>query len=160
MSLGDLDMEKGDFEAAVNDTKEALKIRSELFPEVSRKIADCYFFLGISYFYMAQNNALLSEDDKSLEKVAEENAKESKTNLEKSRSIFGKLCVEKAVELKVLEAKEGRRLWNGTFRRDFASGQLHRLRFPITFPVDSYSLAFSAAQCVLANRLRRSLPVP
>ena len=106
MSLGDLDMEKGDFEAAVNDTKEALKIRSELFPEVSRKIADCYFFLGISYFYMAQNNALLSEDDKSLEKVAEENAKESKTNLEKSRSIFGKLCVEKAVELKVLETKE------------------------------------------------------
>ena len=60
----------------------------------------------------------------------------------------------------VLEAKEGRRLWNGTFRRNFASGQLHRLRFPITFPVDSYSLAFSAAQCVLANRLRRSLPVP
>ena len=60
----------------------------------------------------------------------------------------------------VLEAKEGRRLWNGSFRRDFASGQLHRLRFPITFPVDSYSLAFSAAQCVLANRLRRSLPVP
>ncbi len=60
----------------------------------------------------------------------------------------------------VLEAKEGRRLWNGTFRRDFASGQLHRLRFPITFPVDPCSLAFSAAQCVLANRLRRSLPVP
>ena len=38
--------------------------------------------------------------------MAEENAKESKTNLEKSRSIFGKLCVEKAVELKVLETKE------------------------------------------------------
>ena len=60
----------------------------------------------------------------------------------------------------VLEAKEGRRLWNGTFRRDFASGQLHRLRFPITSPVDSCPLAFSATQCVLANRLRRSLPVP
>lgn len=60
----------------------------------------------------------------------------------------------------VLEAKEGRRLWNGTFRRDFASGQLHRLRSLITFPVDPCSLAFSATQCVLANRLRRSLPVP
>lgn len=60
----------------------------------------------------------------------------------------------------VLEAKEGRRLWNGAFRRDFASGQLHRLRFLITFPVDSCPLAFSATQCVLANRLRRSLPVP
>ena len=60
----------------------------------------------------------------------------------------------------VLEAKEGRRLWNGAFRRDFASGQLHRLRSLITFPVDPCSLAFSATQCVLANRLRRSLPVP
>ena len=106
MSLGDLDIEKGDFEAAVNDTKEALEIRSQVFPEVSRKIADCYFFMGISYFYLAQNNALMSEDDESLVKVAEENAKESKKNLEKSRSIFGKLCVEKAVEMKVLETKE------------------------------------------------------
>lgn len=60
----------------------------------------------------------------------------------------------------VLEAKEGRRLWNGAFRRDFASGQLHRLPSLITFPVDSCPLAFSATQCVLANRLRRSLPVP
>lgn len=106
MSLGDVDMEKGDFESAVEDHKEALKLRTGLFPENSRKIADCYFFLGISQYYLAQNNALLSEDDESLVKVAEENAKESKKNLEKSRSILGNLCIEKAVEMKVVEKKE------------------------------------------------------
>lgn len=108
-SLGEIDMEKGDFESSVFNYKKCMELRQQLFPQQSRPIADCYFFIGLAQKYLAQNNALLSRDDPELRRSAEANVKESAVHMKQAHSIIQDIAVARAVEAHI--ASPGR--WQG-----------------------------------------------
>ncbi|KAK8799762.1 hypothetical protein WA538_000591 [Blastocystis sp. DL] len=106
MKQGEIDIEKGDYESSVNDHKEALKLREAVFPAHSREVADALFFVGISFYYNAETNALFSRDDESLEKVAEEQARSAIPYLERAKAVMEWLAVTKAMEEGLIAKKE------------------------------------------------------
>lgn len=110
MKQGEIDIEKGDYESSVNDHKEALKLREAVFPPHSREVADALFFVGISFYYNAETNALFSRDDESLEKVAEEQAHSAIPYLERAKAVMEWLAVTKAMEEGLIAKKGATRL--------------------------------------------------
>ena len=110
MKQGEIDIEKGDYESSVNDHKEALKLREAVFPAHSREVADAFFFVGISFYYNAETNALFSRDDESLEKVAEEQARSAIPYLERAKAVMEWLAVTKAMEEGLIAKKGATRL--------------------------------------------------
>ena len=110
MKQGEIDIEKGDYESSVNDHKEALKLREAVVPAHSREVADALFFVGISFYYNAETNALFSRDDESLEKVAEEQARSAIPYLERAKAVMEWLAVTKAMEEGLIAKKGATRL--------------------------------------------------
>lgn len=49
ITLGEISLESENFELAVMDIKEGLKIQKELFPDDSRTVAETYYKLGVAY---------------------------------------------------------------------------------------------------------------
>lgn len=105
MALGEVNIEKGDYETAVNDFQECLKYRTECYPMYSREMADVLYLLGISQMSLAQTNALSSEDDTSLVSKAEENAKEAYETFKKTQTTLCHVCLDLALKEKSIEKK-------------------------------------------------------
>lgn len=47
--LGEVSLESENFESAINDIKEGLRMQKELFPDDSRTVAETYYKLGVAY---------------------------------------------------------------------------------------------------------------
>lgn len=105
MALGEVNIEKGDYETAVNDFQECLKYRTECYPMYSREIADVLYLLGVSQLSLAQTNALSSEDDASLVTKAEENAKDACETFKKTKVTLCHVCLDLALKEKIIEKK-------------------------------------------------------
>lgn len=49
VTLGEVSLESENFESAINDIKEGLRMQKELFPEDSRTVAETFYKLGVAY---------------------------------------------------------------------------------------------------------------
>ena len=105
MLLQDIDVEKGEYEGAVNHCKEALTLREAIFPPRSREIAECLFSLGLALHSLASTCALESKDEPEKEQQAVEHAKNAVDALKKARERMSMYMLEMAMKEKVMETK-------------------------------------------------------
>ena len=105
MLLQDIDVEKGEYEGAVNHCKEALAIREVIFPPRSREIAECLFSLGLAWNSLASTCALESTDEPEKEQQAVEHAKNAVDALKKARERMSMFMLEVAMKDTVIEKK-------------------------------------------------------
>ena len=105
MTLGEVEIEKGDFDSAVEAINECLKYRTQFYPEHSRDIADALYYLGLAQYSSAENNALLSEDDATLVAKAKESAKASLESFKKTQLTLCHVCLDLALKEKLITKK-------------------------------------------------------
>ncbi|XP_057657610.1 histone-binding protein N1/N2 [Diorhabda carinulata] len=65
--LGEVSLESENFESAVNDISEGLKIQQELFDEDSRTVAETYYKLGVAYSTGGRIDAAINSFNNSLD---------------------------------------------------------------------------------------------
>ncbi|XP_056640586.1 histone-binding protein N1/N2 isoform X2 [Diorhabda sublineata] len=65
--LGEVSLESENFESAVNDISEGLKIQKELFEEDSRTVAETYYKLGVAYSTGGRIDAAVNSFNNSLD---------------------------------------------------------------------------------------------
>lgn len=94
--LGEIEMEKGDFESSLASHEASLALCEQLYPAASREQANCLFLCGLAQYYLAENDALLSEDDPELAPKAEKEAKESGERLRRAQSALLRCALEQA----------------------------------------------------------------
>ena len=82
-------------EAAVPYMPETFSLE-QLYPAASREQANCLFLCGLAQYYLAENDALLSEDDPELAPKAEKEAKESGERLRRAQSALLRCALEQA----------------------------------------------------------------
>ena len=107
MLLQDIDVEKGEYEGAVNHCKEALALREAIFPPRSREIAECLFSLGLAWNSLASTCALESTDEPEKEQQAVEYAKNAVDALKQAREKMSMYLLEVAMKEKAI-GKKGR----------------------------------------------------
>ena len=94
--LGEIEMEKGDFESSLASHEASLALCEQLYPPASRERANCLFLCGLAQYYLAENDALMSEDDPELAPKAEKEAKESAERLRQAQSALLRCALEQA----------------------------------------------------------------
>lgn len=94
--LGEIEMEKGDFESSLASHEASLALCEQLYPSASRERANCLFLCGLAQYYLAENDALLSEDDPALASKAESEAKASGERLRLAQSALLRCALEQA----------------------------------------------------------------
>ena len=106
--LGEIEMEKGDFESSEKNHEECLKLLRQVYPPDCREIANSLFLCGITCYYLAESNALLSADDPSFEEKAKESAEKSIEWLQNAQQTLFRCAVAKAVEEGVVKEEEAK----------------------------------------------------